>query len=150
MLPQRFAFDCSEYFLPLFLQMENTPTGNWALYLFSKGSLSLQTHLFPWKNGSVSKKSFRWAQLLEGSGEQDRAARRRKSSGGLCHHGGLMLLSSHTGPSIQLWKRCYLRGNTDLQVKDKNHCREALLHAKGWDLNIGELKWRLICCSRHF
>ncbi|KAJ6652445.1 hypothetical protein lerEdw1_011563 [Lerista edwardsae] len=97
-------------------KMENSPTGNWALYSFSKGSLSLQTHLFPWKNGSVSKRSFRWAQLLEGSGEQDRASRRRKSSGGLAHHGGPMLLSSHAGPSIQLWKRCYLRGNTDVQV----------------------------------
>lgn len=96
-------------------KLENNPAGNWALYLFSKGSLSLQTHLFPWKNGSVSKKSFRWAQLLENAGEQDRASK-KKSGGGLNHQGGPLLLSSHAGPSIQLWKRCYLRGNTERQV----------------------------------
>ncbi|XP_063001918.1 myotubularin-related protein 11 [Elgaria multicarinata webbii] len=94
---------------------ENTPSGKWALYVFAKGSHTLQTHYFPWKNGSLSKKGCRRVQLSEGPGEQDRSST-RKPSGCLLYHKDRLLLPSHAGPSIHLWKRCYLRGNPDVQV----------------------------------
>ncbi|XP_054854919.1 myotubularin-related protein 11 isoform X2 [Eublepharis macularius] len=96
-------------------KMETIPPGNGAMFLFSKGSLSLPTQLFPWKNGSLSKKVSRWAQLSEGHGEQDRPSRGKSS---LCrlHSKGLLLLPWHAGPFVQLWKRCYLRGNPEVQV----------------------------------
>ncbi|XP_063173187.1 myotubularin-related protein 11 isoform X2 [Candoia aspera] len=96
-------------------KMEHSSSEKWTLYLFSKGSLSLQTHIFPWKNGTLSKKSSRRVQALETSREQDRSWK-TKSSGSFIYHNGLLLLPSHTGTSIRLWKRCYLRGNPDVKV----------------------------------
>lgn len=107
---------CSELSLSLFLQMENAPLGNREVYLFSKGSLSLQTHFFPWKNGSLYKRSSRWAQMLDGSGEQERPQKDRPSC--FCRHREeLLLLPLYAGPFIHLWRRCYLRGNHKVQVK---------------------------------
>ncbi|XP_042296751.1 myotubularin-related protein 11 [Sceloporus undulatus] len=98
-------------------KMDNTPSGKWALYLFSKGSLTLQSHFFPWKNGSLSKKGSRRTLLPEGPGEQERSLRGNSLSVRLlgCDD-ELLLLPSHAGPSVRLWKRCYLRGNPDIQV----------------------------------
>nr|XP_056708870.1 myotubularin-related protein 11 [Euleptes europaea] len=96
-------------------KVENLLPGNGAVFLFSKGCLSLQTQLFPWKNGSLSKKVSRWAQLSEGPGEQDKPLR-GKSSLRRLHPKGLLLLPLHAGPFIQLWKRCYLRENPEVQV----------------------------------
>ncbi|XP_077175386.1 myotubularin-related protein 11 isoform X2 [Paroedura picta] len=95
-------------------KMEN-PRGNWAVFLLSKGSLSLQTQLFPWKNGSLSKKVSRWAQLSEGPGDQNKPLR---GQSGLRHlpPEGLLLLPLHAGPFVRLWKRCYLRGSPEVQV----------------------------------
>ncbi|XP_061461876.1 myotubularin-related protein 11 isoform X2 [Rhineura floridana] len=94
---------------------ENTPSGKRDLYLLSKGSLSLQAHVFPWKNGSLSKKGSRRAQPPEGPGERD-VSLRCKPSRRLLHHDGLLLLPLHTGPFVHLWKRCYLRGNLEVQA----------------------------------
>ncbi|KAL7977925.1 hypothetical protein Chor_004912, partial [Crotalus horridus] len=97
-------------------KMENTSAEKWTLYIFSKGSLSLQTHIFPWKNGTLSKKSSHRVQALETSREQERCWK-AKSNGNFIYHNGLLLLPSHTGTSIRLWKRCYLRGNPEVQVQ---------------------------------
>ncbi|XP_015674243.1 myotubularin-related protein 11 [Protobothrops mucrosquamatus] len=95
--------------------VENTSSEKWTLYIFSKGSLSLQTHIFPWKNGTLSKKSSHRVQALETSREQERSWK-AKSNGNFIYHNGLLLLPSLTGTSIRLWKRCYLRGNPEVQV----------------------------------
>ncbi|XP_053134260.1 myotubularin-related protein 11 isoform X2 [Hemicordylus capensis] len=96
-------------------EMDNTPSGNWTLYVFSKGCLSLQTHFFPWKNGSISKRGSRRAHLSEGPGDQERAPR-AKPSNFLGHHDRQLLLPRYAGPWVRLWKRCYLRGNPEIQV----------------------------------
>ncbi|XP_053225358.1 myotubularin-related protein 11 [Podarcis raffonei] len=96
-------------------KMENAPPGKRTLYLFSKGSLSLQAHFFPWKNGSLAKKGSRRSQGSEAPREQDRS-RRCKTRSFLLHHDGLLLLPSYAGPSIRLWRRCYLRGSPETQA----------------------------------
>ncbi|XP_044305175.1 myotubularin-related protein 11 isoform X1 [Varanus komodoensis] len=97
-------------------KMEKTPLGKCSLFVFAKGSLTLQTHYFPWKNGSLSKKGCWWAQPSEGPAEQEKPLA-RKSSDCLLYYKGLLLLPSHAGPLISLWKRCYLRGDPEVQVK---------------------------------
>ncbi|KAL8184854.1 UNVERIFIED_CONTAM: hypothetical protein K2H54_030875 [Gekko kuhli] len=102
-------------FLPQTSHKMENPSGNWAVFLLSKGSLSLQAQLFPWKNGSLSKKVSRWAQLSDGTGEQDKPSRGKSSLRHLLPRGPL-LLPLHSGPFVQLWKRCYLRGNPEAQA----------------------------------
>ncbi|XP_072839944.2 myotubularin-related protein 11 isoform X3 [Pogona vitticeps] len=96
-------------------QMQNTPPGKGTLYVFSKGSLALQTHFFPWKNGSLVKKGTRRAPLAEGTGEQERPPW-GKASPWLLYQDGPLLLPSLVGPRIRLWRRCYLRGNPDFPL----------------------------------
>ncbi|XP_067328463.1 myotubularin-related protein 11 [Anolis sagrei] len=92
--------------------------GSSSLYLFSKGSLTLQPQLFPWKNGSLAKRGSRRNLIPEGSGEAEKVTR-----GSKLFHGrlpdpedGLLLFPSFSGPSVRFWKRCYLRGNPDVPV----------------------------------
>uniref|UniRef100_A0A8C3FP48 Myotubularin related protein 11 n=1 Tax=Chrysemys picta bellii TaxID=8478 RepID=A0A8C3FP48_CHRPI len=94
-------------------QLEGALSGNRAVYLFAKGALSPQTHLFPWKNGSLSKKGWWRAQSSESLSEQDRSLR-SKPSGCPQQPEGLLLPAS-AGPLIRLWRRCYLRGSQEVQ-----------------------------------
>ncbi|CAM2108227.1 unnamed protein product [Caretta caretta] len=94
-------------------KLEAALSGNGAVYLFVKGGLSPQTHLFPWKNGSLSRKGWRWAQSLESLSEQDRSLRSKPSGCPLQPEG--LLLPASVGPLIQLWRRCYLRGSQEVQ-----------------------------------
>uniref|UniRef100_H9GUY2 Myotubularin phosphatase domain-containing protein n=1 Tax=Anolis carolinensis TaxID=28377 RepID=H9GUY2_ANOCA len=94
--------------------METAPPGKGcSLYLFSKGSLTLQSQLFPWKNGSLAKRGSRRNLISEGSGEAEKATRGNKLFHGRLPdpEDGLLLLPSYLGPSVRFWKRCYLRGN---------------------------------------
>ncbi|XP_060113259.1 myotubularin-related protein 11 [Heteronotia binoei] len=102
-------------FLPQTSNKVENPPGSWAMFLSSKGSLSLQTQLFPWKNGSLSKKFSRWALLSEGPGEQDRPSRGKPGPRHLPRKDRL-LLPLPAGPFIRLWRRCYLRGSPEVQV----------------------------------
>ncbi|EMP31288.1 Splicing factor 3B subunit 4, partial [Chelonia mydas] len=100
-------------------KLEAALSGNGAVYLFAKGSLSPQTHLFPWKNGSLSRKGWRWAQSLESLSEQDRSLRSKPSGWPLQPAG---LLPASVGPLIQLWRRCYLRGSQEVQTPCASCC----------------------------
>uniref|UniRef100_A0A8C8RL28 Myotubularin related protein 11 n=1 Tax=Pelusios castaneus TaxID=367368 RepID=A0A8C8RL28_9SAUR len=92
---------------------EATLARNGAMYLFAKGALLLQTHLFPWKNGSLSKKGWRQAPSSESLSEQEWSLRSKPSSCLLQPDGLLCPVS--LGPLIRLWRRCYLRGSSEVQ-----------------------------------
>ncbi|XP_050786648.1 myotubularin-related protein 11 isoform X2 [Gopherus flavomarginatus] len=94
-------------------KLEAALSGNGTMYLFAKGALSPQTHLFPWKNGSLSKKGWWRAQSSESLSEQDRSLRSSPSGCPLQPEG--LLLPASVGPLIQLWRRCYLRGSQEVQ-----------------------------------
>ncbi|XP_034612347.1 myotubularin-related protein 11 isoform X3 [Trachemys scripta elegans] len=94
-------------------QLEAALSGNRAVYLFAKGALSPQIHLFPWKNGSLSKKGWWRAQSSESLSEQDRSLRSKPSGCPLQPEG--LLLPASAGPLIRLWRRCYLRGSQEVQ-----------------------------------
>ncbi|XP_075763100.1 myotubularin-related protein 11 isoform X2 [Pelodiscus sinensis] len=94
-------------------KLEPALSRNGAVYLWTKGALSPQTHLFPWKNGSLSKKGWRRAQSSESLGEQERPLRRKSSSCPFQPEG--LLLPASAGPLIRLWRRCYLRGSQEVQ-----------------------------------
>ncbi|XP_044847103.1 myotubularin-related protein 11 isoform X3 [Mauremys mutica] len=94
-------------------KLEAALSGNGTMYLFAKGALSPQTHLFPWKNGSLSKKGWRRAQSSESLSEQDRSLRSSPSGCPLQSEG--LLLPASVGPLIRLWRRCYLRGSQEVQ-----------------------------------
>ncbi|KAG6930196.1 myotubularin related protein 10, partial [Chelydra serpentina] len=95
-------------------KLEAALSGNGAVYLFAKGALSPQTHLFPWKSGSLSRKGWRRAQSSESLSEQDRSLRSKPSGCPLQPDG--LLLPASAGPLIRLWRRCYLRGSQEVQV----------------------------------
>ncbi|XP_067425547.1 myotubularin-related protein 11 [Emydura macquarii macquarii] len=94
-------------------KLEAASAGNGAVYLFAKGALLPQTHLFPWKNGSLSKKSWRQAPSSESLSEQERSLRSKPSSCVLQPDG--LLCPASMGPLIRLWRRCYLRGSHEIQ-----------------------------------
>uniref|UniRef100_A0A452J4A4 Myotubularin phosphatase domain-containing protein n=1 Tax=Gopherus agassizii TaxID=38772 RepID=A0A452J4A4_9SAUR len=94
-------------------QLEAALSGSGTMYLFAKGALSPQTHLFPWKNGSLSKKGWWRAQSSESLSEQDRSLRSSPSGCPLQPEG--LLLPASVGPLIRLWRRCYLRGSQEVQ-----------------------------------
>ncbi|XP_070622634.1 myotubularin-related protein 11 isoform X2 [Erythrolamprus reginae] len=97
-------------------KMETSSSEKWALCVFSKGSLSWQASVFPWRNGALPKKCFhRGVQAPETSREQKRSWEAKPNGSFIYHHDSL-LLPSHTGTSIRLWKRCYFRGNPEVQV----------------------------------
>ncbi|XP_074836654.1 myotubularin-related protein 11 [Carettochelys insculpta] len=88
-------------------------SGSGSVYLLAKGSLLLQTHLFPWENGSLSRKPWRRTQSSESLGEQERSLRCKPSSCPLQPEG--LLRPAFVGPLIQFWRRCYLRGSQEVQ-----------------------------------
>ncbi|XP_053331464.1 myotubularin-related protein 11 isoform X2 [Spea bombifrons] len=84
------------------------------VFLLSKGFLIPQSPLFPWKSGTVSKRSNRRAQSLENLLEEDRQLRSNIDSSSAPTD---LLLPVCFGPFIRLWKRCYLRFDLEKQNK---------------------------------
>ncbi|NXI64591.1 MTRAB protein, partial [Anseranas semipalmata] len=83
--------------------------GAGAVFVLAKGSLSPQP--FPWRSGRPPPRLLRWAPSLESLSE------RGGSTGGSpvpTPPRGL-LLPCAAGPSVRLWRRCYLRGLPEAQ-----------------------------------
>lgn len=88
------------------------------VYLLSKGSLVLQSPLFPRKIGTVSKKMGRRAQSTESLLEEEKPFRNNVSPSGPRED---LLLPISAGPWVRLWKRCYLRCVTDVTQHEAAH-----------------------------
>ncbi|NXT22894.1 MTMRB protein, partial [Syrrhaptes paradoxus] len=79
------------------------------VFVLTKGTLSPQP--FPWRSGRPPPRLSRWAPSLENLGERGASAgvsRPPPAPPGL-------LLPCATGPSVRLWRRCYLRGLPEAQ-----------------------------------
>ncbi|NXN29294.1 MTMRB protein, partial [Nycticryphes semicollaris] len=100
-------------------QTPGRPTDVWPglgagnMFVLTKGTLSPQP--FPWRSGRPPPRLSRWAPSLESLGEQ---------GGSLGGHTGVncplvpprgLLLPCAAGPSVRLWRRCYLRGLPEAQ-----------------------------------
>lgn len=96
-------------------QTTGTPADAWPgagagdVFALAKGSLCPQP--FPWRSGRPPPRLLRWAPSLESLSE------RGGGSGGSpvpAPPRGL-LLPCAAGPSVRLWRRCYLRGLPEAQ-----------------------------------
>ncbi|XP_072702844.1 myotubularin-related protein 11 isoform X2 [Ciconia boyciana] len=79
------------------------------VFVLTKGTLSPQP--FPWRSGRPPPRLARWAPSLESLGERGGGPggnRPPASPPGL-------LLPCAAGPSVRLWRRCYLRGLPEAQ-----------------------------------
>ncbi|KAF1416567.1 Myotubularin-related protein 11, partial [Spheniscus humboldti] len=79
------------------------------VFVLTKGTLSPQP--FPWRSGRPPPRLSRWAPSLESLGERGGSPggnRPPTSPPGL-------LLPCAAGPSVRLWRRCYLRGLPEAQ-----------------------------------
>ncbi|XP_068270830.1 myotubularin-related protein 11 [Nyctibius grandis] len=79
------------------------------VFVLAKGTLSPQP--FPWRSGRPPPRLARWAPSLESLGERGGSpggSRPPASPPGL-------LLPCAAGPSVRLWRRCYLRGLPEAQ-----------------------------------
>ncbi|NXV22422.1 MTMRB protein, partial [Cepphus grylle] len=93
----------------------DTPADTWPgpgagnVFVLTKGTLSPQP--FPWRSGRPPPRLSRWAPSLESLGE-------RGGSPGSNRPPALppgLLLPCAAGPSVRLWRRCYLRGLPEAQ-----------------------------------
>ncbi|XP_074665380.1 myotubularin-related protein 11 isoform X3 [Strix aluco] len=82
------------------------------VFVLTKGTLSPQP--FPWRSGRPPPRLSRWAPSLESLGE--------RGAGGGSPGGNRppvpppgLLLPCAAGPSVRLWRRCYLRGLPEAQ-----------------------------------
>ncbi|XP_069074335.1 myotubularin-related protein 11 isoform X2 [Pleurodeles waltl] len=91
-------------------------SGTCAVYLLQKGCLTLQTQFLPWKAASNQRRGARRAQSSESLlSDHERSLRIIKPTFTI-PHSGQMLLPLLTSPRIHLWRRCYLRGSSDVQL----------------------------------
>ncbi|CAI9599530.1 unnamed protein product, partial [Staurois parvus] len=86
-----------------------------SVYLLSKGSLILQSPLFPRKIGTVSKRTARRAQSTESLLEEEKPSRSNVTTYSPIED---LLFPISVGPWVTLWKRCYLRYTTDMTQHD--------------------------------
>uniref|UniRef100_A0A669QK99 Myotubularin related protein 11 n=1 Tax=Phasianus colchicus TaxID=9054 RepID=A0A669QK99_PHACC len=92
-------------------QNKGTPASAWsgsssgAVLSLSKGSLTPQP--FPWRSGRLPPRLLRWAPSLETLSDRggDRIPTPPRG----------LLLPCAAGPSVRLWRRCYLRGLPEAQ-----------------------------------
>ncbi|XP_065585215.1 myotubularin-related protein 11 isoform X2 [Cyrtonyx montezumae] len=90
---------------------QNTPAGAWsgsssgAVLALSKGSLTPQP--FPWRSGRPPPRLLRWAPSLESLSDRGGDPIPTPPRG--------LLLPCAAGPSVRLWRRCYLRGLPEAQ-----------------------------------
>ncbi|XP_054038723.1 myotubularin-related protein 11 isoform X3 [Rissa tridactyla] len=91
------------------------PTDAWPgpgagnVFVLTKGTLSPQP--FPWRSSRPPPRLSRWAPSLESLGERGGSPGSNRSP---VHPPGL-LLPCAAGPSVRLWRRCYLRGLPEAQ-----------------------------------
>ncbi|XP_075580517.1 myotubularin-related protein 11 [Pelecanus crispus] len=83
--------------------------GAGSVFALSKGTLSPQP--FPWRSGRPPPRLSRWAPSLESLGERGGSPGGNRPS---APAPGL-LLPCAAGPSVRLWRRCYLRGLPEAQ-----------------------------------
>ncbi|NWR54399.1 MTMRB protein, partial [Bucorvus abyssinicus] len=76
------------------------------VFVLTKGTLSPQP--FPWRSGRPPPRLSRWAPSLESLGERGVPLGDSRPPPGL-------LLPCAAGPSLRLWRRCYLRGLPEAQ-----------------------------------
>ncbi|KAM6037953.1 myotubularin-related protein 11 isoform 2-T2 [Theristicus caerulescens] len=79
------------------------------VFVLTKGTLS--PHPFPWRSGRPPPRLSRWALSLESLG--DRGGSPGGSRPPAAPPG--LLLPCAAGPSVRLWRRCYLRGLPEAQ-----------------------------------
>ncbi|XP_052528667.1 myotubularin-related protein 11 isoform X2 [Tympanuchus pallidicinctus] len=93
-------------------QNTGTPASAWsgsssgAVLALSKGSLTPQP--FPWRSGRPPPRLLRWAPSLETLSDRGGDPIPTAPRG--------LLLPCAAGPSVRLWRRCYLRGLPEAQV----------------------------------
>ncbi|XP_054038721.1 myotubularin-related protein 11 isoform X1 [Rissa tridactyla] len=96
-------------------QTPGRPTDAWPgpgagnVFVLTKGTLSPQP--FPWRSSRPPPRLSRWAPSLESLGERGGSPGSNRSP---VHPPGL-LLPCAAGPSVRLWRRCYLRGLPEAQ-----------------------------------
>ncbi|NWR81278.1 MTMRB protein, partial [Centropus unirufus] len=86
----------------------DSPTDSWpgAVFVLTKGTLS--PHPFPWRSSRPVPRLSRWVPSLENLGGSLGGSRPPIAPPGL-------LLPCAAGPSVRLWRRCYLRGLPETQ-----------------------------------
>ncbi|NXW24186.1 MTMRB protein, partial [Circaetus pectoralis] len=96
-------------------QIPSRPTDAWPgpgagnVFVLTKGTLSPQP--FPWRSSRPPPRLSRWAPSLESLGERGDSPGGNRSP---APTPGL-LLPCAAGPSVRLWRRCYLRGLPEAQ-----------------------------------
>ncbi|XP_018086885.1 myotubularin-related protein 11 isoform X1 [Xenopus laevis] len=83
------------------------------MYRLSRGSLVLQSPLLSLKNSAVSKKGARRSQSFENLLDEERQFRGTISTQNSTSD---LLQPLCVGPWVRLWKRCYLRCTTEMQL----------------------------------
>lgn len=90
-----------------------------SVWLFSRGALTALNQLCPWRDSpSLLAVSSRWlprpAISSESLADQEWGL---PSHWGACPLPAGLLLPGYLGPQIRLWRRCYLRGRPEVQVR---------------------------------
>lgn len=90
-----------------------------SVWLFSRGALTPLNQLCPWRDSpSLLAVSSRWlprpAISSESLADQEWGL---PSHWGACPLPPGLLLPGCLGPQIRLWRRCYLRGRPEVQVR---------------------------------
>lgn len=104
-------------------QNTGTPSSTWsgsssgAVLALSKGSLTPQP--FPWRSGRPPPRLLRWAPSLETLSDRGGDPIPPPPRG--------LLLPCAAGPSVRLWRRCYLRGLPEAQHGRLAPCPALLL-----------------------
>lgn len=97
-----------------------------SVWLFSRGALTPLNQLCPWRDSpSVLAVSSRWlprpAISSESLADQEWGL---PSHWGACPLPPGLLLPGYLGPQIRLWRRCYLRGRPEVQVRREDRDRD--------------------------
>lgn len=92
------------------------------MWLFSRGALTALSQLCPWQDSpSLLAVSSHWlprpARSSESLADQEWGL---PSHWGACPLPPGLLLPGYLGPQIRFWKRCYLRGRPEVQVRREN------------------------------
>lgn len=107
-----------------------------SMWLFSRGALTPLNQLCPWQDStSLLTVSSHWlprpARSSESLADQEWGL---PSHWGACPLPPGLLLPGYLGPQIRFWKRCYLRGRPEVQVRreDRLDGGERAEKPKGW------------------
>lgn len=97
-----------------------------SVWLFSRGALTPMNQLCPWRDSpSMLAVSSRWlprsAISSESLADQEWGL---PSYWGACPLPSGLLLPGYLGPQIRFWRRCYLRGRPEVQVRKEDRAWE--------------------------